>query len=222
MDRTGKNGQERRCALTRAVLPTARLIRFVADPTGTITPDLKRALPGRGVWIEARHAAIAQATRKSIFARALKRSVSTPPDLADRVQDLLRARALAALSLANKAGAVVTGFDAVAEALGRDTVAVLLHGADAAADGCRKLDRKAQSAATSAITEFAIDELSLALGRLNVVHAAGLKSPATDAFVAAVDRLMRYRQEPDGIQGSGGTGPGHHAVATTEARPDVR
>lgn len=221
MDRPGKHGQERRCALTRAVLPTARLIRFVADPAGTITPDLKRALPGRGVWIEARHAAIAQATRKSIFARALKRPVSVPPDLADRVQDLLRVRALAALSLANKAGSIVTGFDAVAEALGGDTVAVLLHGSDAAVDGCRKLDRKAR-ATTTAITEFTIDELSLALGRLNVVHAAGLKSPATDAFMATVDRLMRYRQEPDGIQGSGGTGPGHHAVATTEARPDVR
>ena len=38
----------RTCIVSRASLPEERLIRFVAGPDGTVVPDLKRRLPGRG------------------------------------------------------------------------------------------------------------------------------------------------------------------------------
>ena len=47
-----------------------------------------------------------------------------------------------ALSIANKAGLVVAGFAKVEELIARERAAVLLHAADAAADGMAKLDRK--------------------------------------------------------------------------------
>ena len=43
------------CALTRARRPKDELIRFVLGPDGTIVPDLKEKLPGRGVWLTAAH-----------------------------------------------------------------------------------------------------------------------------------------------------------------------
>ena len=53
------------------------------------------------------------------------------------------ARRLAdALSIANKAGLVVAGFAKVDELITRERAAVLVHAADAAADGVAKLDRK--------------------------------------------------------------------------------
>ena len=45
-------GAERLCAVTRAVKPVDELIRFVVGPDGVV-PDLKRKLPGRGLWITA-------------------------------------------------------------------------------------------------------------------------------------------------------------------------
>ena len=51
--RKGGPGTERLCALTRAVKPVDELIRFVVGPDGVV-PDLKRKLPGRGLWITAR------------------------------------------------------------------------------------------------------------------------------------------------------------------------
>ena len=43
---------ERLCAATRSVKPVDDMIRFVVGPDGVV-PDLKRKLPGRGVWVTA-------------------------------------------------------------------------------------------------------------------------------------------------------------------------
>ena len=53
--RKGGPGTERLCAVTRAVKPVDELIRFVVGPDGVV-PDLKRKLPGRGLWVTAERA----------------------------------------------------------------------------------------------------------------------------------------------------------------------
>src|SRR5262245_35414502 len=90
---------ERLCVATRLVRPVRDLIRFVASPDGVLTPDLKRRLPGRGAWVTASRAAFLEAVRKKAFARALKRPVEVPTDLADRIEALLERAALDMLSL---------------------------------------------------------------------------------------------------------------------------
>ena len=80
--------------------------------------------------------------RQKAFAKSLKRQVSVPADLPDLVERLMARRLAEALSIANKAGLVVTGFAKVEELIARERAAVLLHAADAAADGVAKLDRK--------------------------------------------------------------------------------
>ena len=65
----GRRGVERLCALTREVKPLAELIRFVAAPDGAIVPDIKRKLPGRGVWVTARRAAIDEAVKRNVDRR---------------------------------------------------------------------------------------------------------------------------------------------------------
>ena len=45
-----KDGPERSCVVTRTVKAPDDLIRFVAGPDGMLVPDLRRKLPGRGVW----------------------------------------------------------------------------------------------------------------------------------------------------------------------------
>ena len=62
----------RQCLVTRTTAPAGELIRFVCDPDGKVVPDLKRELPGRGVWVTATRAAVEEAERKRLFSRGFK------------------------------------------------------------------------------------------------------------------------------------------------------
>ena len=188
----------RRCALTRASRPKDELIRFVLGPDGTVVPDLKEKLPGRGVWITAAHDAVAEAAKHNTFARALKTQAKVAPDLAALVDRLLAEAALGAFALANKAGEVAFGHAKVEEALAKAPVVALIHAREAAEDGCRKLDGKARAATAGAgipaLRGLGTDELGLASGRTNVIHAALIQGGAARRFLAAAQRLERYRK----------------------------
>ncbi len=193
----GRDKRSRMCAVSRAVLPEAELLRFVAAPDGSVVADLKRKLPGRGVWVGLDRARVAEAVRKNVFARALKQPVRPGQDLPDQVAARLTDAALGRLGLARKAGAVVTGFAKVEAAAGRPSLAALLIAADAAADSARKMEqvfrrRPADLPSAPVLRHFLSAEMSLALGMPNVIHAAVLQSPAGTSFVEAVLRLQRY------------------------------
>lgn len=190
---------QRLCALTRIALPKDDLIRFVRGPDGTLYADPAAKLPGRGVWVTATSAKIAEAVKAKVFARSLKAEVKVPADLADRVGDLLERRALDALSIANKAGLVTTGFDKLDALVAKGPVAVLLHAREASADGAGKLDRKYIAVSRANLREhrivtlFTVEQMSLAIGRSNVVHAALTKGGATEKFLSEAGRVERYR-----------------------------
>ena len=205
-DGEADGGPLRQCAVSRAHKPPEELIRFVAGPDGAIVPDLARRLPGRGVWVDATREAVAVAARKGAFARSLKRQISVPPDLPAMVERLMARRLADALSIAKKAGLVVAGFAKVDELITRQRAAVLVHAADAAADGVAKLDRKFKALAdvegksAPIIRELTSAEMSLAMGRPNVIHAAAAGGGATHRLIEEARRLRRYRlgQEPGG------------------------
>jgi predicted RNA-binding protein YlxR (DUF448 family) len=188
----------RRCAVTRAHRPKDDLIRFVLGPDGNVVPDLKERLPGRGVWLTAARDTVAEAVKRKAFGRALKAEARPAEGLADQVDKLLADAGLGALAMANKAGEVVFGHAKVEEALGKGRVLALIHASDAAEDGCRKLDGKARATTAGrgipAVRAFSADELSLASGRPNVIHAALIQSGAARKFLAAAARLERYRE----------------------------
>lgn len=192
-------GSLRLCIATRTQRPPEELIRFVPAPDGSIVPDLARRLPGRGVWVTATREAVTAAVASKAFAKSLKRQVAAAPDLPDLIERLLVRRVTEAISLANKAGQVVTGFTKVDAVVAAGEAIALMHGSGAAADGRQKLDRKlaavAQDKGKSAVLIdcLTIDELSLAIGRENVVHAALRAGGAAQRVIAEAERLMRYR-----------------------------
>jgi predicted RNA-binding protein YlxR (DUF448 family) len=207
-----KSGTERLCALTRQVKPIGELIRFVVGPDGSVVPDLKRKLPGRGLWITSSRAMVADAARRGVFARGFKRQVQVPPALAADIGALM-ARAVAdALAMAAKAGEAVSGFTKVERSLTEGTAVALIHASDAAADGVRKLNAIARrSAETTGIGDFTAglpiidalssDELDLALGRSNVIHAALLAGAAAKTVLVRSDTLTRFRNGGDTASG---------------------
>ncbi|MGE0845351.1 MAG: RNA-binding protein [Flavobacteriaceae bacterium] len=184
-------GPERFCIVDRTARPREALIRFVLAPDGTVTPDVKGRLPGRGVWVTARAAKIDEAVRRRLFARGFRREVSAPADLAAMVGAQLRAQALGALGLARRAGDVVLGFAKVEGDLKAGRVGFLLHAADAAPDGVRKLSAAARGSVPVSRV-FDADELSLALGRSNVIHAAVKSGPRLEALIDRCRFLERY------------------------------
>jgi len=195
-------GMERHCALTRELKPAAEMIRFVVSPQGEVVADVKRKLPGRGLWLSGTRATLEQAVKRNLFARGFKRQVAASPTLADDTERLLERAALDALAIAGKAGLVAAGAAKVEAAIAEGAVAALIHAADAAADGVRKLDaalaalqRKTgtKSHEIAVIDLFSGGQLDLALNRPNVVHAALLGGPGSETFLARAERLRRFR-----------------------------
>ncbi len=188
---------ERTCIVTRQAMPVDALVRFVVAPDGSVVADLKRRLPGRGVWVSADAAHVREAERKRLFARAFKAPVTVDPGLAERVGDMLTRAALQSLSLARKAGGIVTGFAKVEAAIARDPVIALIHASDGAADGVAKIAAAARrrfgaGGEPVVIRCFSSEQLDLAFGRTNVIHAAVLAGPASDNMVARVQALARF------------------------------
>ena len=200
-DRQSEAGSDslRLCAVSRAQRPPEELIRFVLAPDGSIVPDLARRLPGRGVWVAATRETVAAAVRQKAFAKSLKQQVAMPDDLPGLVERLLVKRVGEALSLTNKAGLLVAGFAKIEGLVEQGRAAILIHASDAAADGVEKLNRKfkalvgSDGCENSILAELTSAELSLAIGRPNVVHAAASEGGASQRMLQEAVRLRRYR-----------------------------
>ncbi len=196
----------RTCIVTRKEGSPADLIRFVVDPDGMVIPDLKAVLPGRGAWVEAKATTLALAMKKKAFTRAFKREVKVDPELVARVEALIQAQTLSALSLANKAGQILTGYDTIERSFAKGKIVALFHATDAASDGIRKLSaasrrilgEDAERIARCQI--FSSDQMDLALGKQNVIHAALLAGPAAQNFLARCAMMERFNpsSSPEG------------------------
>jgi predicted RNA-binding protein YlxR (DUF448 family) len=193
--RKGAPGGERLCAVSREVKPVDFMIRFVIGPDGVV-PDLKRKLPGRGLWITADKHTLKDAVAKNVFARGFKRELRVTPALVEETERLLMRSALDALAIAGKASLVVAGFAKVEAAIAGEDIVGVIHALDAGAYGVTKLAgalrRRGNSGPIAVIQAFTTGQLDLALGRSNVVHAALLAGPANDTFLARFARLERF------------------------------
>jgi hypothetical protein len=203
--RTEKSATMRMCVVTRAVRPIDELIRFVVSPQGEVVPDLKRKLPGRGLWISASRQAVAEAVRRHQFSKGFKRDVRVASSLAADTEHLLIRSVIDALAVAAKAGQVVSGFGKVEDALSQGQAQALIHASDGAVDGIRKLEAIARQNAgindesnqIPVVRALTSEQLDLALGRSNVVHAALLAGPASKTFLSRSQTLVRYRTADD-------------------------
>ncbi len=191
---------ERRCILTGAHGPRAVLIRLAVGPDNQVAADLSARLPGRGAWITADRALLEKAMSgkgggklRGALARAFKSNdLKLSDDLPDQIAAGLQRRALDRLGLENKAGNLIWGHERIGEALIKGKIRLLMHASDARPDGTGKLEAKRRGASpdtASIVLPVGRDQLSMALGRENVVHAA-----ISDAASAAriIETLQRW------------------------------
>ncbi len=207
---------ERRCIVTRATQPRSGLIRFVAGPDDMVVPDLAGKLPGRGMWVSADAAALGQAAAKGHFARAAKRQLRVPADLAARVEALIAARLVDLLALARKAGQAVAGMEKTKAALASGEAALLVQAVDGSVRERGQL-RPPEGDNTLVSCLFA-HELGVAFARDRVIHAAVLAGGLSDRIRDEALRLSGIRDvnvgtasaaaETDGLAGEGPRGKG--------------
>ncbi|GER02138.1 DNA-binding protein [Iodidimonas gelatinilytica] len=200
-ERSGKRRSEpeRRCVLSGDTGAKETMIRFVMAPDGHLVPDLAESLPGRGVWIKADRAAFEEGLLRRRFiggvARSLKQSVTpdmVDADLPDRIDRLLVNRVTGRLGLEKRAGRLVTGFEKVRAKVTSGRARILIEATDGAPDGRRKL-RAAAGEAVAIVALLSRDQLGLALGGENVVHAAIMAGGGADRLLCEMNRLALWR-----------------------------
>ncbi|MBC7950697.1 MAG: RNA-binding protein [Rhodospirillaceae bacterium] len=176
-----ETGPNRRCIVSALVRPKGELLRFVVSPTDEVVPDLEQRLPGRGIWLSARRDVVNTAVAKRLFAKAARRKVVAPEDLADRIEAMLLRRCLDILGLARRAGHAVTGFEKVKAELKAGRVMALVEARDAAEDGKGKLralargvtgENAGDSGGLPVVELFDAVELGTPFGRDQAVHVA--------------------------------------------------
>jgi len=198
----GSHTPARKCILSGRHAARDELIRLALGPGGEVAPDVRARAPGRGAWIgvdrDTLDKALAKDKLKGALARAFKTGeIAIPEDLGARIEAALRQATLDRLGLEARASNLLMGSERIESAARRGQVAMLIHAADASAEGRRKLDqawRVGREAEGSGAQGLIFPEgraiLSLALGRENVVHVAIIERAAA---ARVNDALGRWR-----------------------------
>ncbi|USI71405.1 DUF448 domain-containing protein [Sphingomonas morindae] len=197
-------GAERTCILSGAQAPRDQLIRLAISPDGLVLPDPRAKAPGRGAWLGVDRATLDAAQAKGRLRGALARAfkgkpLTVPEDLGARIATALERAFLDRLGLEARAGQLLTGSDRIEDAARRGRVALLLHAADAGADGNRRLDQawragrdEAGSGARGLVVPLKRTILAMALGRENVVHVAIVDRAAAKRVTDALARWLAF------------------------------
>lgn len=194
----------RRCTLSGDRAPRGALVRLALGPDGSVLPDVRAKAPGRGAWIGVNRAtleqAIAKGRLKAALARALKTaSFDVPADLPQRIGEALERAVLDRLGLEARGGTIVIGTERIEAAARGGKLYLLLHAADAGADGNRKLDQawrvgsdEEGSGRRGLVLPLARPILSVALGRENVVHVGVTDAGAARRLSEALGRWLHF------------------------------
>jgi len=200
---------ERTCVLSRRKGTKDELIRLALSPDGEVAPDVRARAPGRGAWIGVGRAELDAANAKGKLKAALARAFKTgdlavPADLGERTTAALRQYVLDRLGMEARAGNLINGADKVEAAARAGKVHFLLHAADSAEDGRRKLDqgwRVGGGGPQGVIFPEGRTILSLALGRENVVHVALTDRAAASRVSHALARWRAFTDPDEGLEG---------------------
>ena len=185
-----KEDKERKDIVSGQVMDSKDLLRFTVTPDNQVIPDFKKRLPGKGIYVAGSLSALKVAIAKNLFAKAAKRNVRVNDGLIPMVEAILKKKGLEAICLAKKAGALLTGFEKVSEAVKKGKAAFILEAGDAGADGHEKMLSLAKG--LDVFVLYDVEELDKALDKVNTVHMAFLKSDMAKMVYNEFKRLNSF------------------------------
>jgi len=169
------------------------MIRFVVSPDGLVVPDLTARLPGRGIWLSAQADVLETARKKGGFARAARRQVKVPADLAQIVQHGLTRRVGELLGLARRAGQAVCGFQKAREWLLAGRAGLVIQAHDGSVEERTRFLAGARDVPVAA--PLAAAALGAVFGRDHVVHVTIASGRLADALRNETERLAGFTGE---------------------------
>ena len=178
-----ETGPERSCISCRTVRNKYELLRFVLSPERVLVPDLLDKLPGRGAYTCMARTCLKGAADKKQFSRSFKGEVreADAAGLIDQVTSRLEERIASYISLANKAGKVVSGTDMVSDSMKNRTPGLLFIASDISEDIGFKIKGQADRAGVEYCTLFDKERLGALLGKglrgVVAIEASGFVKP---------------------------------------------
>lgn len=187
--RAPRPGKEYKCVQSGESLEKDRMLRFVIGPENTLYPDFAENLPGQEFWCNLYR----ETLQKAVTENAFGPDVIIPPDIMGQIEKGLRNQAISMISMARKAGNLVTGAEKTEQSLRSGKAGVYLTAAIKEADTREKLTFLANKARI--VDLFTTDELSKASGARKVVHAAMSRGGVAERFFIHVKRMNLFRKQ---------------------------
>ena len=185
-----KKETTRKCIVTGEILEKQNLLRFTVLDNNMVVPDFKKKLSGKGVYVKNSKQTLEKAIKNNLFGKALKKQIKIDKELVFQVENILLKQALNSISLARKAGVMISGMDKVKEALKKNNIAFLLEAQDAGSDGHNKIVSMAKN--IEIFNLFKIEELDKELAKDNTVHLAFIKSAMSTSVRETFVRLISF------------------------------
>ena len=112
------------------------MLRFVLSPERILVPDILNKLPGRGAYTCMAKSCLKAAADKKQFSRSFKEEVrdADAAGLISQVTVRMEERIASYISLANKAGKVISGTDMVSDKMKNHTPGLLFIASDISVD----------------------------------------------------------------------------------------
>lgn len=192
----------RSCTACRREADKAALLRFVCAPDGTVVPDLEQKLPGRGAYTCLSRACLLQAVSRRGFQRAFKGKADMvdAQELVGMVQQQMERRISGYLSLAAKAGALISGGEAVERVLkGAKPVYLLLLAGDISPTIAEKWQGMADRLQVPVVQVFNKDVVGQLMGKESERSAVAVMSDGfARSLIRECERYRTYLEEESG------------------------
>lgn len=177
------------CIQSGEALEKDRVLRFVIGPENTLYPDFAENLPGRVFYCNLYRPVLEAALNGKAFGP----DIVIPADMMQQIERGLRHQALSMLSMAKKAGKLLTGAEKTEAMLKAGKAAIYLTSSAKEGDTRQTLTFHAQATQARIVDFFTSDELSRASGANKVVHAALARGGIANAFFVHVKRMNLVR-----------------------------
>jgi predicted RNA-binding protein YlxR (DUF448 family)/ribosomal protein L30E len=203
MSKSGKGASpQRSCISCRKEGDKGTLLRFVLAPDGVLTPDLESKLPGRGAYTCRSKKCLLDAVKRRQFARTFKGETAPVAGevLASLVQHQMEERIGGYVALATKAGATVSGGEAVERLLkGSKPPQLLILSEDLSGSIAEKLEGQALRAGVPVMKVLDKEKLGILLGKGSDRSAVAITSQGfASSLIREFERYRNYLEEESG------------------------
>lgn len=182
------------CVVTGEPKEKERMLRFVIGPENVLYPDFSENLPGEALWCNLYRETLDKALTENRFAAVSGKPVAIPEDIIAQIERGLRHQGLSMVSMARKAGKLVTGAEKTEQIVKTGRATIYLTASPRDGDTRQKISFHAEGNDTRIVDIFTTEELSNASGVNKVVHAAILRSQLAERLFTHVKRITLFNK----------------------------